>query len=134
VRALLLRVGADAYAIPMAAAREVVAAPQLTPLPTAPPSVLGLCNVRGEIVPVFDTGRLLGVGAIDDVAAVAIVETTLGPAGLAASDRGESVELGAPVGATEAAGTEGAFAVDAPPGLAVLVDVEALLAPARVAG
>ena len=132
MRALLLHIGADAYAVPMHAAREVLDAPSLTELPTSPPSVLGLCNLRGEIVPVFDTGVLLGLGPLPSFTSVAIVETELGPAGLATTDRGESVELGDAVGVTEGPGTAGAFAVES--GLAVLVDVEALLTPARVGG
>jgi purine-binding chemotaxis protein CheW len=132
MRALLLHIGADWYAVPMGDAREVLDAPVLTSLPTSPPSVLGLCNLRGDIVPVFDTGVLLGLGPIASFTSVAIVETELGPAGLATTDRGESVELGDAVAVTEGPGTAGAFAVNG--GLAVLIDVEALLAPARVGG
>jgi chemotaxis signal transduction protein len=131
VLALLLHVGDDSYAVPIEVAREVLAATTVTELPTAPSSVLGLCNVRGEIIPVFDTGVLLGLGPIPSTTAVAIVETALGPAGLAASNMGEAVELGDPAGHSEGPGTVGAFAVDN--GLAVLIDVETLLAPARVA-
>src|SRR5687768_15154217 len=129
MRALRLQVGVDPYAVPMDAAREVVAAPSLTRLPTAPPSVLGVCNLRGEIIPVFDTGLLLGLGPLPSIEAVAIVETALGPAGLASSELGESIELGEPVGSTDGPGTAGAFATGG--GLAVLIDVEALLSPAR---
>jgi len=131
VRALLLHVGDDTYAVPIEDAREVLAATSITNLPTAPPSVLGLCNVRGEIIPVFDTGVLLGLGPIPSTVAVAIIETALGPAGLAISAPGEAVELGDPVGASDGAGTGGAFAVD--DGLAVLIDTETLLTPAKVA-
>ena len=131
MRALLLRVGEDAYAVPIEVAREVLGATIVTPLPTAPSSVLGLCNVRGEIIPVFDTGVLLGLSPVTSTATVAIVETTLGAAGLATTDMGEAVDLGDQVGQTDGPGTSGAFAV--PGGLAVLIDVDALLTPARVA-
>jgi len=47
-QALLLPVGDDLYALPMAWVREVVAAPQLTRLVTAPSVVLGLFNLRGQ--------------------------------------------------------------------------------------
>ena len=131
MRALLLRVGDNSYAVPIEVAREVLGATSVTALPTAPSSVLGLCNVRGEIIPVFDTGALLGLGPVASTASVAIIETALGPAGLATSDMGEAVELGELVGQTDGPGTTGAFAIA--DGLAVLIDVEALLAPARVA-
>ena len=131
MRALRLRVGDDAYAVPMAVAREVLAAVDVTPLPTAPSSVLGVCNVRGEIIPVFDTGVLLGLGSMPAHDSIAIVETVMGPAGLATSGIGTAVELGEPAGTTDGPGTSGAFATE--DGLAVLVDVEALLSPARIA-
>lgn len=131
MRALLLRVGEDAYAVPIEATREVVAAPSVARVPTAPDVVLGVCNLRGEIVPVFDTGRLLGLGPVT-VEAVAIVETALGPAGLAMSDIGASIELGDLLASTETHGTVGAFAHGS--SIAVLLDPEVLLAPVRGAG
>lgn len=133
MRALLLPVGSDTYAVELAAAREVVAAPDVQPLPTAPPSVVGVFNLRGEIVPAFDTAMLLGLGAGDPGAPfVAIVETTLGPAGLTMSGIGESVELGDPVGVAETPGTIATY-VQADR-LIVLIDTEALLAPTRIDG
>ncbi|HEX7168433.1 MAG TPA: chemotaxis protein CheW [Acidimicrobiales bacterium] len=131
MRALRLRVADDTYAIPMAAAREVLADVDITPLPTAPSSVLGVCNVRGEIIPVFDTGVLLGLGPLPPFETVVVVETPLGPAGLATSDLVKSVDLGDAVGTTDGPATVGAFAGE--DGVAVLVDVEALLTPARIA-
>jgi purine-binding chemotaxis protein CheW len=131
MRALRLHIGDEKYAVSMTSAREVVAAPSLTALPTAPPSVLGVCNLRGEIIPVFDTGVLLGLGPLPSFSSVTIVDTALGPGGLATSEMGEAIELGDAVGTTEGVGTAGAFATS--DGLAVLIDVEALLSPARVA-
>ena len=131
MRALRLRVGADFYAVPMVVAREVIAAVDITPLPTAPPSVLGVCNVRGEIIPVFDTGVLLGLGPLPTHESIAIVETAVGPAGLATTDVGTAVELGEPAGTTDGPATTGAFATGG--ALTVLLDVDTLLSPARVA-
>lgn len=129
MRALLLTLGDDHYAVDVAEAREVVAAPDITAVPTAPPTVLGVFNLRGEIVPVFDTGRLLGLGPMASVEYAAIVETSLGPAALATTSMGETAELGDAAGTSDAPGTAGAF--DAGSRLAVLLDVEALLASAH---
>jgi purine-binding chemotaxis protein CheW len=129
VRALLLPIGEDVYAVPIELAREVVMTPVVTALPTAPPSVLGVCNVRGEIIPVFDTGVILGLGPMPSFCAVALLETSLGPAGLAMTDIGGSIELGEAVAVTDAPGTLGAFVAGSQ--LAVLVDIEALLTSAR---
>jgi chemotaxis signal transduction protein len=129
LRALLLRLGEDAFVVPMDTAREVVASPEVTALPSAPASVLGVCNVRGEIIPVFDTGVLLGLAPMASFGAIAVIETALGPAGMAMSDIGESVEVGEAVATSETPGTAGVYSVDSR--VAVLVDLEALLAPVR---
>jgi chemotaxis signal transduction protein len=130
VRALLMRIGEDTYAVRMETAREVIAVPVVTRLPTAPASVLGVCNVRGEIIAVFDTGVLLGLGPMANSGAVAVIETALGPAGLAMNDIGESVEMGEPVAVTETPGTAGAYLLGTQ--VAVLIDSNALLSPARI--
>jgi purine-binding chemotaxis protein CheW len=44
----------ERYAIPTAAVREVYPLKDLTPLPCTPPFVLGVINVRGQILPVID--------------------------------------------------------------------------------
>jgi purine-binding chemotaxis protein CheW len=136
LRVLLVPVGLDLYAVPMEAVREVVRAPVLTRLPTAPARILGLFNLRGEIVPLLDTPALLGLGPIPDWLFVAVVRSSLGPAGLAATALPEPVDLSEPVGSSESPGTTGTYAV--PPSirrlegrlgqrLAVLLDVEELL-------
>jgi purine-binding chemotaxis protein CheW len=125
LRVLLVPVGLDLFAVPMEAVREVVRAPRLTRLPTAPARMLGLFNLRGEIVPLLDTPALLGLGPIPDWLFVAVVRSSLGPAGLAASALPEPVDLSEPVGSSESPATAGTYAVGQR--LAVLLDVEELL-------
>jgi purine-binding chemotaxis protein CheW len=131
VRALLLCVGDELFAVPMAVAREVVVAPKLAALPTVSATIAGVFNLRGEVVPLFDTAMLLGLGTIPSVEYVAVVETELGPAGLAMTNVGESVDLGEPIGTTDTPGTVGSYALGTR--VVVLIDVGTLLAPARVA-
>ena len=130
MRALILPVGADWYAIEMARAREVVASPRLAHVPTAPSTLLGVLNLRGEIVPLFDTAALLGLGRVPTPSHAIIVETSLGLAGLVASAIPESVELGEPTGTTETSGTVASYTLGSR--LATLIDVDALLSPARI--
>lgn len=47
----------ERYAIESVAVREVVPLRDLTPLPCTPPFVLGIVNVRGQILPVLDLKR-----------------------------------------------------------------------------
>jgi len=132
VQALLLPVGPEWYAVDTAWAREVVAAPLAVPLPTAPPSVLGVFNLRGEIIPLFDAGALLGVGGSGDHPYAVVVDTALGPAALAAHAVPEVAVLGEQTGGADLPGAVSTHAVD--DRLAVLLDVEAVLAPARIGG
>jgi chemotaxis signal transduction protein len=130
VRALLVPVGADWHAIEMRLVREVVGPPLVTPLPTAPGTLIGVFNLRGEIVPLFDTAALLGLRPSGPGRFVAVVETAVGLAGLGATGVPESVTLEQEVEATDAGGTTAAFAVGTR--IATLLDVDELLAPARI--
>jgi purine-binding chemotaxis protein CheW len=132
MRALLVPVGLDLYAVSMDGVREVVRAPLLTRLPTAPALVLGLFNLRGEIVPLLDTPVLMGLSRLPGWSFVAVVRSSLGPAGLAASALPEPAALGEPVGSSESPGTAGTYAVGQR--LAVLLDIEELLGGARLGG
>jgi len=78
-------VGSEWYLVDMRWLQEVVAEPTISELPTAPGSILGLFNLRGEIVPLFDTGVLLGLAPTASAPFALVVETDLGPAGLAAT-------------------------------------------------
>jgi purine-binding chemotaxis protein CheW len=123
--AILVPVGADLYAVPIDWVREVVTAPPLTRLVTAPAMVLGLFNLRGEIVPLLDAATLLGVGHIDAVAFALVLHTHLGPVALSASAFPERALLDEPVGPSELANSVGSYRVN--DRLAVLLDVDGLL-------
>jgi purine-binding chemotaxis protein CheW len=122
---ILVPVGADLYAVPIGWVREVVISPPLTRLVTAPAMVLGLFNLRGEIVPLLDAAPLLGLGHIESVAFAVVLQTHLGPVGLSATAFPERALLDEPVGPSELANSVGSYRVN--DSLAVLLDVEALL-------
>jgi purine-binding chemotaxis protein CheW len=128
-QALLLPVGDDLYALPMDSVREVVLAPAVTRLVTAPSDVLGLFNLRGQIVALFDTAALLGTGTISSAAFAVVVNSAEGPAGMAATDFPQRGVLNDPAGESELPGTNGQFHVDRR--IAVLLDPISLLAPER---
>ncbi|WP_457109548.1 chemotaxis protein CheW [Marmoricola sp. URHA0025 HA25] len=132
MHALLLPVGTDLYALPVAWAREVVATPSVTPLATAPESVLGLFNLRGQIVPLLDTARLLGTGTVDTVAFAVVITSQHGLAGLAttAMPRREVLETSA--GSSELPGTAGRYRLGHQ--VATLLDVGHLLNAGRSRG
>ena len=123
--AVLMPVGDDLYAVPTGWVREVVGAPALTPLVTGPAGVLGLFNLRGEIVPLLDTASLLDLGHVGSVAFSVVLHTHLGPVGLSTTGFPLRRELGDPIGRSDlVAGAEVHRVGDR---VAVLLDVQAVL-------
>jgi hypothetical protein len=130
VQALLLPLADEWYALELAAVREVVPAPAITHLPGAPAGVLGVFNLRGEVVPVLDTAALLGIGRLSHVTHVAVVETEAGLGGLAADGPARAGALGEPAGPADLPGALGRYAADGR--LATLLDVDDVLSPQRI--
>jgi len=58
---VIVRVAGERFALPMQVLDEVASATTGIGLPHVSALVLGLANVRGEIVPLLDTGALLGI-------------------------------------------------------------------------
>ena len=54
---VLIVTGGRKLAVPTVRVREVSAASMVTPVPTAPPPVAGLTQLRGQILPVIDLGE-----------------------------------------------------------------------------
>ncbi|MDB6166329.1 MAG: CheW protein, partial [Lacunisphaera sp.] len=54
IEVLEFRLAQERYAVETRHVREVYPLKELTPLPCTPPFVLGIVNVRGRILPVFD--------------------------------------------------------------------------------
>jgi len=129
VDVLLLPIDDELYAVPLASVREVMPKPRTIHLPTAPDSVIGLVNVRGEIVPLLDVTTLNGTGATHKTRFAAIVEVAEGPAGLAVSGPPVSDELGERVRDSETAAGRGVYRQGER--LATLLDLETLLAGAH---
>ncbi|NEP09645.1 MAG: chemotaxis protein CheW [Symploca sp. SIO2C1] len=50
----------DLYGISTAYVEEIFALPELTPIPEAPPNIVGLVNLRGNLVPVMDLNLSFG--------------------------------------------------------------------------
>jgi purine-binding chemotaxis protein CheW len=97
VRAVLLPLGDEWRALEVGRVREVVAAPLATPLPAVPAAVIGVFNLRGEIVPLFDLALLLGLAPTRPAAFAVVAGTAAGLAGLAASALPETRELALPI-------------------------------------
>lgn len=60
VEAIMFRVGAERFALPINQVIEVVRLPQIVELAKAPEAVVGVINFRSHIVPIFDLNIILG--------------------------------------------------------------------------
>ena len=72
-RWLRLRCGAQAYALELLKVQEVVLPVPLLPLRGTAPEMLGIMNLRGQVVPVMDLGLHLGAASAEDDAQTRIV-------------------------------------------------------------
>ena len=72
-RWLRLRCGAQAYALELLKVQEVVLPVPLLPLRGTAAAMLGIMNLRGQVVPVMDLGIHLGAGPAQDDASTRIV-------------------------------------------------------------
>lgn len=135
LRALTLPVGRELLAVPRGAAREVVSAPALTLLPTAPTCVRGLFDLRGEILPALDAGLLLGWERCVAPSHVAVLESVRGVAGIVTTGPSAAIDLPEPLGPARLPATLGTAWVTGSRGIEVeanLLDVDALLALASI--
>ncbi|MCX8006538.1 MAG: chemotaxis protein CheW [Coriobacteriia bacterium] len=62
-RLMLFRLGDETYAVGVEDVREIVSGFSVTRIPCVPAHVLGVINVRGEIVSVIDLAAVLNPGA-----------------------------------------------------------------------
>lgn len=71
---LSFRIGPVSYAIDILSVKEIRSYDPPMPLPNAPPSVVGVVNLRGDVVPIVDLAALLrGVVKEPDASTVVIV-------------------------------------------------------------
>ena len=88
--------GKERYAIEVDWVREVVRLADITPLPGAPPSIAGVINYRGEIIPAVDLRTLFGIASqgLVDMLWVILVGGTKVDFGVLVSQVAEFVALG----------------------------------------
>ncbi len=73
---LLFSLAAETYAVETRFVREVARFGEFASVPLAPPTLIGVTNLRGEVLPVFDLRPLLGVprNRLTDLARVIVLE------------------------------------------------------------
>ncbi|MBB1251415.1 chemotaxis protein CheW [Rhizobium sp. G21] len=68
----------EVFAAPMAPVQEIIRVPGLAQVPLAPPSLLGLANLRGRILPIVNLRRIFGLADVSDTDATRALVINLG--------------------------------------------------------
>jgi purine-binding chemotaxis protein CheW len=113
------------FAVPMASVYQVLRHPLVTRVPLSPPGLLGVVNVRGEIVPLLDTGVLTGTGGLITPPFAILVSGEKEMVALAAQELPVAADFEAPVGPGTQPGELGVYSSG--DRLVVLVDIEELV-------
>ncbi len=87
----------EIYGIKVLRVQEVLRVPEIAPVPGAPPYVLGIINLRGNVVTVIDMRSRLRLGerAYNDQTRIIVVETRGQIAGILVDRVDEVIELSA---------------------------------------
>jgi chemotaxis signal transduction protein len=78
-----LRLGRERYAVPIENVLEVAEIGALSAVPGAGAAVLGVCNLQGQVLPVFDLARVLAIAGGASTPHVVVAEHNGRLAGLA---------------------------------------------------
>src|SRR5215211_3190795 len=78
-----VHLGRERYAVPIANVLEIADVGEVAPVPGAPAAVLGVRNLRGQVMPVIDLSRVLGVEASERAQRLLVAEEGGRQAGLA---------------------------------------------------
>jgi purine-binding chemotaxis protein CheW len=124
-RALVMAAASAYFAVPMASVHQVLRHPIVTRIPLAPPGLLGVVNVRGEVVPLLDTAVLTGTGSLAAPPFAVLVTSGDDVVALAADELPLAADLEEPVGASAAPGEIAVYSNGGR--LVVLIDVEELV-------
>ena len=119
-----VRVGAERYALPVARVLEVGEMRTLTVAPGAARAILGVCNLRGDLLPVFDLATVLGLPRSDAPRRLLVAERGGTRAGFAVDEVTDVDELPEADQETDSDLLSGAALIDG--GLVGVIDMDRL--------
>jgi purine-binding chemotaxis protein CheW len=121
-----VRAGAEDYALPVDSVLEIAELGEVAPVPGAPAAVLGVRNLRGQVIPVIDLASLFGLANDAPFERIVLAEDGDRRAGLAVEAVLDVTDLPDPPEASDSPYLAGAALIDGT--LVGVVDVEAVLA------
>jgi purine-binding chemotaxis protein CheW len=111
-RWVTFRLAGEIYGVDVMAVQEVLRVPEIVPVPGAPEFIIGIINLRGNVVTVIDTHKIFGLAPneITDASRIVIIEAGKQVAGLLVDSVAEvvniaskQIETAPDVGTTESA-------------------------------
>ncbi len=95
LQCVTFRLGEEIYGINVMQVQEVLRVTEIAPVPGAPDYVLGIINLRGNVVTVIDTRMRLGLSPkeADDSTRIVIIETNKQVVGILVDAVAEVVDL-----------------------------------------
>ena len=120
-----VRVGDEEYALPVAEVPEVAELGDVTPVPGGPPHLLGIRNLRGEVLPIFDLAPALGAAGAAVPERIVLAEAGPRRCALAVDEVLEVSDLEAAPEGVDSPLLRGAVLIDGR--LIGMIDVPALL-------
>jgi purine-binding chemotaxis protein CheW len=122
-----IRIAGEHYALPVEHVLEVAEPGDLAPVPGAPAQIVGVCNLRGQVVPVISLATLLGLPDEEEPGRIVVAELDARQAGLAVESVLDVGDLPGSSEPTESPYLSGAALIDGT--LVGLLDVDAILSP-----
>lgn len=61
VKYICFGLGQEEFGIPLLSVKEVLAIPEITPIPQTPPHFLGIINLRGNVISIMDLRAKFGI-------------------------------------------------------------------------
>lgn len=95
IQLVTFRLAGESYGINVMHVQEVLRVTEIAPVPGAPPYVLGIINLRGNVVTVIDTRSRFGLpgSETDDSSRIVIIEAEQQVVGILVDSVAEVVEL-----------------------------------------
>ncbi|RZA22137.1 MAG: purine-binding chemotaxis protein CheW [Proteobacteria bacterium] len=81
-RFLAFSLGEEAYAVPLAKVREVIALGEITPIPHTPVHLKGVMNLRGQVISIVDLRTRLRMKPAEKSSETAVIILDLHPQSL----------------------------------------------------
>ena len=124
---LTFRLGKEQYGLEILKVREIMGWVNVTPVPKSPPSVRGVINLRGKIIPVIDLRRKFGMEQVPNTDRTCIIVVDV-------DFKGQSADVGILVDCVSEVLSIASEDIGPPPTFGCVMDTNFILGMAKSTG